>query len=40
MVGISSTELTSALERAGIAIDGIMQAAPVSSIQGNMLDIY
>ncbi|PTB43748.1 hypothetical protein M441DRAFT_185755 [Trichoderma asperellum CBS 433.97] len=33
MVGISSTELTSALERAGIAIDGIMQAAPVSSIQ-------
>jgi hypothetical protein len=40
MVGISSRELTSVLERVGIAKDNVTQVAPVSSIQGNILDIH
>lgn len=40
MVGISSGELTSALRRVGIGKDDVTQVAPVSSIQGNILDIY
>jgi hypothetical protein len=40
MVGISSSQLASALERVGVAEDDVTQVAPVSSIQGTSTERY
>lgn len=40
MVGISSGQLASALERVGVAEDVVTQVAPVSSIQGTSIERY
>lgn len=39
MVGISSGQLASALDRVGVAEDSVTQVAPVSSIQGTSIEL-